>query len=328
MRELEVMVPANKVPLIKEFYDNQGFSYKLEEFNDLGIITITLENNQTAAILEQLKVLGVGNIFGKIILRPIQLEISSLSKPSAEKSRSISVDEMISNIKDLALLSPSYVILVIIAGILAAFGLVYDNVIVVIASMIIAPLLGPLALAVLGTLIPKNIYSKKAILTEFVGIILVIFIGILVGLIFKVSPNDLPTQISIRTQPGIGDIAFAIGSGLAAGVFIIRGENTNIIGVAVAASLCPPAANVGVLLANGLFKEALGSFVLLILNVMAIYFSCALIFWTTQTIIKGGTVSARQFKKISRRYYIQIALAMLILIAIVVAIIFLYEIHR
>jgi uncharacterized membrane protein len=130
-------------------------------------------------------------------------------------------------------------------------------------------------------------------------------------------------QIKIRINPGIGDIIFAIASGLAAGLFIIRGESTSIVGVAVAASLCPPAANVGVLLACGtLFPQAaLGSLILLVLNVISIYASCALIFWVSQSFVRGGSVSTRQFRKISKIYITQIIMTFLILILIIVFII-------
>jgi len=254
--------------------------------------------------------------------------ISSDKKEVSVKGRGISTDEMIANIKGLALLNPTFISLIFLAGVLASFGLIYDNVIIIIASMIIAPLLAPIALTVLGTMTPKNIFSKKAILAEVVGLVIIIVIGLIVGAIFNWTNPEMmeaSKQIDIRTNPGIGDIIFAIASGLAAGMFIIRGESTSIVGVAVAASLCPPAANVGVLLvnvANPLFlQEALGSLILLVLNVISIYASCALIFWTAQSFVRGGSVSTRQFRKISKIYMIQIVMAFLILILIIVFII-------
>jgi uncharacterized hydrophobic protein (TIGR00271 family) len=218
----------------------------------------------------------------------------------------------------------------ILAGALASFGLIYDNVIIVIASMIIAPLLGPIALTVIGTMTPKNIYSRKAMLAEVVGLLIIILFGLIVGLIYQAASPDTileqlqneKSQIMIRTIPGIGDVIFAIASGLAAGIFVIRGESTAIVGVAVAASLCPPAANVGVLLASGATIEgALGSFVLLILNVLAIYASCALIFWTSQSFVRGGTISTRQFKRISKAYITQIVLTILVLALVIILIV-------
>ncbi|MHA1591993.1 MAG: DUF389 domain-containing protein, partial [Candidatus Heimdallarchaeaceae archaeon] len=157
---------------------------------------------------------------------------------------------------------------------------------------------------------------------------IIIAIGLVVGAIFNWANTEYiidNNQIAIRTNPGIGDIIFAIASGLAAGLFIIRGESASIVGVAVAASLCPPAANVGVLLASvanpEFLQAALGSLILLILNVISIYASCALIFWTSRSFVRGGSVSTRQFRKISKIYLIQIVMTLLILILIITFII-------
>ncbi|MHA1345437.1 MAG: TIGR00341 family protein [Candidatus Heimdallarchaeaceae archaeon] len=328
MKDVKIIIPADKLDIVKELDEKLTIVFNVTIFEEIATLHAVVENQQTSILLEELKGLGVGTVFGTISVSPVALKISSDKKEVSVKGRGISTDEMIANIKGLALLNPTFLALVFLAGILASFGLIYDNVIIVIASMIIAPLLGPIALTVLGTMTPKNIFSKKAMLAEVVGLVIIIAIGLIVGAIFNWTDPELiskSNQITSRINPGIGDIIFAIASGLAAGLFIIRGESSSIVGVAVAASLCPPAANVGVLLvnvANPLFlQQALGSLILLILNVISIYASCALIFWTSQSFVRGGSVSTRQFRKISKIYITQIVMAFLILILIIIFII-------
>ncbi|MCG3225010.1 MAG: TIGR00341 family protein [Candidatus Heimdallarchaeota archaeon] len=328
MKDVKIIIPVDKLDIVKELEDKLAIVFNVTIFDEISTLHTVVENQQTSILLEELKGLGVGTVFGNIIVTPVTLTISSDKKEVSVKGRGISTDEMIANIKGLALLNPTFIALIFLAGVLASFGLIYDNVIIIIASMIIAPLLAPIALTVLGTMTPKNIFSKKAILAEVVGLVIIIVIGLIVGVIFNWTNPEMmeaSKQIDIRTNPGIGDIIFAIASGLAAGLFIIRGESTSIVGVAVAASLCPPAANVGVLLANvanPLFlQEALGSLILLVLNVISIYASCALIFWTAQSFVRGGSVSTRQFRKISKIYMIQIVMTFLILILIITFII-------
>ncbi|MCE7738856.1 MAG: TIGR00341 family protein [Candidatus Heimdallarchaeota archaeon] len=332
MKEVKVIIPSEKLELVKELEEKLGLVFNISIFENVVTINTTLEDQHTSTLLEELKGLGVGTVFGRITVSPISFEISSDKKESKARGRGISIDEMIANIKGLALMNPTYLGLILLAGALASFGLIYNNVIIVIASMIIAPLLGPIALAVIGTMTPKNIYSKRAIVTEILGIAFIIGFGVIVGLIYnssdpsiilnQVPPSNPDTQIAVRILPNIGDIVVAIASGLAAGIFIVRGENTAIVGVAVAASLCPPAANVGVLLASGAtIRMALGSLLLLVLNIISIYASCALIFWTSQSFVRGGTVSARQYRKISKLYIIQIAMITLILAGIVILIV-------
>ncbi len=330
MKELKISVQAERLDIVKELFERLGYTYTITIFEEIATLTIIVKNQHTSTILEELKGIGVGTVFGTIVVSPVDLEISSTKKESLLRDRGISIDEMISNTKGLALINTTFVGLIILAGLLSSFGLIYDNVVIIIASMIIAPLLGPIALTVIGTMTPKNIYSKRSIAAEIIGLFVIIFIGFIVGIIYRyaeptaivASDTIQSDQILLRIKPTIGDIIFAIASGLAAGLFIIRGESTAIVGVAVAASLCPPAANAGLLLATpGLISEAFGSLVLLGLNVLAIYASCALIFWTSQSFVRGGTVSTRQFKKISRKYITQIVMTFLVLAALITLIV-------
>jgi uncharacterized hydrophobic protein (TIGR00341 family) len=330
MKEVKILIPSEKLEIVKELEDKLGMVFHITIFENTATIITVVKNQHTSTLLEELKGVGVGTVFGSIVVSPVSIEITSETKAISIKGRGISVDEMISNVKGLALLTPTFAGLIVLAGALASFGLIYDNVIIIIASMIIAPLLGPIALAVISTMTPKNIYSRKSLFAEVFGLLSIVLFGLFVGLIYhKVSPElvadtikEKGSQITIRTRPRIGDIVFAIASGLAAGIFIMRGESTAIVGVAVAASLCPPAANVGVLIGARLFTEALGSLILLILNVIAIYAACALMFWTSQSLVRGGTVTTRQYKRISRKYITQIVMTLLILIAIILLIIF------
>ncbi|MHA1303075.1 MAG: TIGR00341 family protein [Candidatus Heimdallarchaeaceae archaeon] len=324
MKAIKIVIPSDKSEVVQDLLDQMKVQYTTNTMVNKTQIEIIINRDQTSIILEELKGIGVGSVFGSVAVTPVDLKIDSKASKFKIKSRSISVDEMIMNTQGLGVMSFTFAFLCVLAGLLSSFGLIYDNVIIVIASMIIAPLLGPIALSVIGTMLPNNIYSKRAILAEITGLLICVTIGLLIGLITPIEGN-LPKQIVMRTQPGIPDIVFAIVSGLAAGIFIIRGESTNIVGVAVAASLAPPAANVGVLLAKNEWLMALGSFVLLVLNIIAIYAACALIFWSTQTFVRGGSVSERQYRKISKKYLTRIISAIVTLIVIIVVIIILFD---
>lgn len=322
MKEVKIIIPSEKLEIVRELEEQLNFTFSLSIFEDIATLETVIENQHTSTLLEELKGVGVGTVFGSITVSPVSFAIKSKIKEFAQKGRGIGIDEITSNIKGLGMINPTFIGLIVLAGALASFGLIYDNVIIVIASMIIAPLLNPIALTVIGTMTPKNIYSRKAMFAEVTGLIIIILFGLIVGFIYNYSNPDLilnSNQITIRTVPNYGDIIFAIASGLAAGIFIMRGESTAIVGVAVAASLCPPAANVGVLLANrATIEGAIGSLILLVLNVIAIYASCAMIFWTSQSFVRGGTISTRQYKKISRLYIIQIVLIFVVLSALIV----------
>lgn len=323
MKEVRISIPLDKVEIVRELEEKMGFQFEMSVYESSAVLSVIVETNQTSTLLEELKGIGIGTVFGRIVISPIDIQISSQKRKYSGEEHGISLDEMISNVKGLAVLSPTFIFLSVLAGLLASFGLINDNLVVIIASMIIAPLLGPIALTVIGTMIPKGTFSKKAVIAELLGLAICVIIGFVVGTIAPLDlTKDLPTQILIRTSPAMTDIIFAIASGLAAGIFIVRGESTNMVGVAVAASLCPPAANVGVLLANSLWQLALGSLILLILNVVSIYAACGLLFWSSQTLETGGTISTRQYKKVSKKYMLQIMFVIFTLIVIITLIIF------
>ena len=208
MKDVKIIIPADKLDIVKELEEKLAIVFDITIFEEISTLHAVVENQQTSILLEELKGLGVGTVFGNIIVTPVTLAISSDKKEVSVKGRGISTDEMIANIKGLALLNPTFIALIFLAGVLASFGLIYDNVIIIIASMIIAPLLAPIALTVLGTMTPKNIFSKKAILAEVVGLVIIIAIGLIVGAIFNWTNPEMmeaSKQIDIRTNPGIGE---------------------------------------------------------------------------------------------------------------------------
>ncbi|MHA1792161.1 MAG: TIGR00341 family protein [Promethearchaeota archaeon] len=327
MKQLRISIPQDKLSIVRELEERFNINFEVIIYEGDVILISVVENNQTAVLLEELKGIGVGTVFGNIIVSPVDIEVTSKIKKHAGnarfiKGRGISLDEMIASIRGLGIISPTFVILTILAGLLSSFGLWYDNVVIIIASMIIAPFLGPIALTVIGTMLPKNPYRFKALITELFGLFSCMFIGVLVSLIMKnyaPLPENLNSQIMNRAKLNLGDIIFAVVSGMAAGVFLVRGESTSLVGVAVAASLCPPAANIGILLVIDV-NLALGSLMLLVLNVISIYSACAVIFWISQSLVRGGTMSSRQYKRISKRYYAQTIIISVILLCVILII--------
>ncbi|NMC07183.1 MAG: TIGR00341 family protein [Candidatus Lokiarchaeota archaeon] len=329
MKQITTYIPIDKLKIVQDLQDRMGLDPEITVSAQKASLVCIVENNKTAIIIEELKAIGVGSIFGSIVVAPVDIKLSAREPretPSSKfqgrvRGKGISLDEMIVNFGALGRFSPTFIMLAILASTLAGFGLRYDNVVITIASMIIAPFLGPIAYSVISTMIPEKRKRGSGIVAEILGLLLCIVIGMLIGTFLPLEPV-IPMQILSRTQPGFGDVMFAILSGLAAGIFIVRGESTSIVGVAVAASLCPPATNIGILLANMQPILLFGSLKLLLLNVLSIYMACAIIFWISQSIVRGGTVSSRQFKVISKRYYARIVIAIFVLAGIISFIMF------
>lgn len=121
--------------------------------------------------------------------------------------------------------------------------------------MLISPLMGPIIAATFGTVIKDNALTKFGIVNELIGILLTTVVGFVFGLIvFNVDDSfsrgeGLTTEMLSRTDIHslIVGIFIAIPSGAAVAISIL-GENIgSLVGVAISASLLPPAVNSGLL---------------------------------------------------------------------------------
>ncbi|MCH8908392.1 MAG: DUF389 domain-containing protein, partial [Candidatus Heimdallarchaeota archaeon] len=95
-------------------------------------------------------------------------------------------------------------------------------------------------------------------------------------------------QMMIRSVPNETDVIFAVVSAIAAGVIISKGQSLSIVGVAIAASLAPPAATIGLYLAFNDLAAAQGAGLLLLINILAINASCSIMFTIFRLQSKAG----------------------------------------
>jgi uncharacterized hydrophobic protein (TIGR00271 family) len=204
--------------------------------------------------------------------------------------------------------------LLVLSSAIATFGLLADSVATVIGAMIVAPLMLP----IMGLALGVSIGDRKAI----VGSLLVGVTGMLAAIVvaylltLPMSPLIRPEaigQVMGRTSPKLMDLLAALATGLAGAFAIGRKDVSDTLpGVAIAISLVPPLANVGILLATGRASLALGSLLLFVTNYFAILLTGAFIFGLMR--FPDAALAGRASK--ARRRAIAIALLMLLLLSI------------
>jgi uncharacterized hydrophobic protein (TIGR00271 family) len=182
------------------------------------------------------------------------------------------------NVASLAALDRYFFVWVFLSSILAAIGLINDDNVTVIASMIIAPLMGPIIGIAFGAVTNNEKILKEGLLGEGLGTLMTIFIGFIVGLFYRLSQDEPSTFIVMRGEPNAVNLLIAIVSGLAAGMCFVSGTSLALVGVAAAAALLPVSVNLGI--AIGLFEWqiVLGSLVLFVTNVASVHLGCMLVF--------------------------------------------------
>ena len=170
--------------------------------------------------------------------------------------------------------------LLILATSIATFGLAGDSVATVIGAMIVAPLMLPIMGVAFGVGIGDKKIIFNSLIISILGIATAITVGFLITWAFRNLINiETNTQVIARTTPRLIDLLAALATGLAGAFATGRKDVSDTLpGVAIAISLVPPLANVGILAAVGRLDLALGSLILFVTNYLAILLTGSFIF--------------------------------------------------
>lgn len=180
----------------------------------------------------------------------------------------LSRHEIYANISDIAKLSKIFILMVILSAIVAAIGVLNNNVAVIIGAMVIAPFLGPNMALSLATVLGDTKLAKDSIKSNYIGFLIAFILSICIGLIFTVNPT-IP-EIALRARTNLGSITLAFASGIAGALAFTVGFSTTLIGVMVAVALLPPLVTCGLLFGSGEFPLALGAFLLFFINLVCV----------------------------------------------------------
>lgn len=192
------------------------------------------------------------------------------------KSSIISREEIITLVEKGAQLSSNYLVLIMLSAIVAAIGLLEDNVAVIIGAMVIAPMLGPNIAFALGTTMGDSKLIIKSLYAIAVGISIAIAVGAGIGVIWP----DLiySDEVLARTDVTFSGTAIALASGAAGALSLVTSISGVLVGVMVAVALMPPATTIGLMLSTGDTQAAFGAALLLVMNIACINLSAKLVF--------------------------------------------------
>jgi len=237
-------------------------------------------------------------------------------KKAFSKTIKVSREELYADAEKTSRFSSVFVVLTILSTIVASFGILRNNVVFIIAAMVIAPVLGPnVALSLATTLGDVDLF-RKALRTLAIGVLTALVFSIFLGLVLNIDPH-VPELIS-RTDVNFGDVVVALAAGSAAALSFTTGLMSALIGVMVAVALLPPLVAMGMLAGSGHWKMALGSFLLFLANFICVNLSGVITF-IVQGIRPLRWWDAQKAKKAARR---AITIWTLLLAVLVVLIIF------
>uniref|UniRef100_A0A1I8P3K7 DUF389 domain-containing protein n=1 Tax=Stomoxys calcitrans TaxID=35570 RepID=A0A1I8P3K7_STOCA len=175
----------------------------------------------------------------------------------------LNVTQIVRNVRQDASITFDFVVLLISAAILAAFGLIENSTIFLASSMLISPLMGPIIATIFGTVIKDKSLFRLGLTNELFGICSAVLVGFVFGIVVATTDerysvgegltNEILSRCELHSL--IVGVFTAIPSGAAAAIGILGGNIGSLVGVAISASLLPPAVNSGLLWAIALIYK-------------------------------------------------------------------------
>lgn len=281
-----------------------------------------VSNDRLQLLLDTLQNVLGAQVAARITVLPVE---TALPKPDEEKRReegsaTAAREALYDEAAGRARLDLNYLVLVMLSTVVAAIGLLEDNVAVVIGAMVIAPLLGPNLALSLGTALGDTVLVRKAAATLSAGILLAVLLSVGIGLAWPYG-TDSPELLS-RTEAGLDSIALALASGAAAALSITTGLSSVLVGVMVAVALLPPATTLGLMLGQGELTLAVGAGLLLAVNVVSVNLASKVVFYVKR--IRPRTWFEKEKARRAMLVYVLawvITLAVLILVIVTRAVV-------
>jgi uncharacterized hydrophobic protein (TIGR00271 family) len=202
-----------------------------------------------------------------------------------------------------------FFILVILSCIIATFGLLANNVAIIIGAMVVAPLMTPILSSSLAMLFGEIEFFYKSLSSELQGVGVALVIAVAIAL---VTPGAVLTdEILARTHPTIVDLILALASGAAGAYAIVRRKNAALPGIAIAVSVLPPLCVAGIGLAFRRFDVFGGGLLLFFANIIAVQIASFGVFWFFK-VVPSSIYEKEKAELIMKNLRISIALFLLV----------------
>jgi uncharacterized hydrophobic protein (TIGR00271 family) len=206
----------------------------------------------------------------------------------------------------------TFTVLLALAGLIASFGLYQDSTASIIGAMVVAPLGGAIMALAAALVTGRTRWQTITFVQVVLGALMVVAIGYIVALVIP-NPLSLTPALEARTSPGLLDLGVALAAGAAGAFVAVRRTGSDALpGVAIAVSLVPPLATVGICVEMGRYADAQGALILFLTNFSAITVIACVVF-----VLAGAAPSREMLRERHRlRNGFIVAMAVLVVVAI------------
>lgn len=245
--------------------------------NNMQRYRLLIADDKLQRVLDGLQSFLGAQPLAQILVLPVDISLPKRedAERKAEDATPAAREAVFNEMEKISRLDHNYVLLVLLSTVVAAIGLIEDNVAVLVGAMVIAPLLGPNLALSFGTALGDRHLVGRASLTLGVGAVVAISLSVLVGYFWPETIDSV--ELQSRTRVGLDSVALALAAGAAGALSLTSGVSTILVGVMVAVALLPPAAAVGLCLGQGQWSAAEGAALLLAINIVCLNIAAKLV---------------------------------------------------
>jgi uncharacterized hydrophobic protein (TIGR00271 family) len=219
---------------------------------------------------------------GSIVLEPVSTAISTeAARAQADQPRFDEFtpvwEEVDSRIRSDGRFPPSWYGLLIIAGLIAAVGLLTNSQILIVGAMIVGPEYGAIVALAYGTTRRDSRLIRSSFTALIAGFALAVLAALLLGLLIRAAALEPKAfELGIRpvsnliNTPDWFSFIVAVLAGVVGVISLTESRTSTLIGVFISVTTIPAAADMGVSIAFSDNQEALGSLEQLLLNVFVL----------------------------------------------------------
>jgi uncharacterized hydrophobic protein (TIGR00271 family) len=284
---LRLVVPADLVPAVMtvlgaapevtNLWRLPGGAIKPEG----DVVSCDVAKEEGTTILQRLRAIGLDHR-GSIAVEAVDASLSDVARAAERAAPGSPADAVVweeveDRLFESATLSVSFLVLITIATMIAAIGIITDSIVLIIGAMVVGPEFGPLAGFSVALSEGRTELARRSLAALAVGFPAgILAAGLLtIGLIaVSVAPDELRRTEQELTlfisQPNWYSVIVAVLAGTAGMLALVSGKAGPLIGVLISVTTIPSAANVGVAVAYGSWDEALRAAGHLGINVVAI----------------------------------------------------------
>lgn len=229
-----------------------------------------IADDKLQIVLDRLQALLGAQPSARILVLPvdISLPVPEDAERKAEDATPAAREAIFAEMEKNSRLDRNYLMLVLLSTVVAAVGLIENNVAVLVGAMVIAPLLGPNLALSFGTALGDKHLVARSTTTLAAGTAIAIALSAGIGF-FWPEPID-SFELQSRTRVGLDSVALALAAGAAGALSLTAGVSSVLVGVMVAVALLPPAAALGLSLGQAQWYAAEGAALLLGINIVCL----------------------------------------------------------